>query len=71
MDNQLFQEFMSEDLIPLRAKFDDYLPVVLGIRPVTQLVFPAELPDAAVLVQQLTIGFVKNGGKASSGRVSF
>lgn len=42
-------EFMKEDVIPDRAKFDDYLSVVLGGRRASQIVLPAELPDASVL----------------------
>jgi len=40
---------MKEIVIPLRIKFDDYLPVVLGVRKVSQMVMPAELPDASIL----------------------
>lgn len=49
MDERLLREFINEPLIPLRAKFDDYLPVVFGVRRVSQIVLPAELPDAAIL----------------------
>lgn len=40
---------MAEETIPERAKFDDYLPVALGVRKASQVVMPAELPDASIL----------------------
>ncbi len=49
MDKDLLTEFMNEGVIPLRAKFDDYLSVRLGVRRASQIVVPAELPDATVL----------------------
>ena len=49
MDRELIMEFMKEDVIPDRAKFDDYLSVLLGVRRASQIVLPAELPDASVL----------------------
>ncbi len=49
MDRALLQEFMKEEVIPERAKFDDYLSVALGVRRASQIVTPAELPDASVL----------------------
>ena len=49
MDKELLMEFMKEDVIPDRAKFDDYLSVALGARRASQIVLPAELPDASVL----------------------
>ena len=36
-------------MIPMACKFGDYLPVLLDVRQVSQIVVPAELPDAAVL----------------------
>ena len=42
-------EFMAEEVIPLRTKFDDYLPVALGVRRASQIIVPAELPDASIL----------------------
>lgn len=49
MDRELLREFMANEVIPQRTKFDDYLPVVLGVRQAAQMVIPAELPDAGVL----------------------
>ncbi|HHW18792.1 MAG TPA: hypothetical protein GXX30_07810 [Firmicutes bacterium] len=49
MNPEVLKEFLNEHVIPLKTKFDDYLPVVLGIRRATQIVVPAELPDAAIL----------------------
>lgn len=49
MDKTLLQEFMAEEAIPLKTKFDDYLPVALGVRRASQIVMPAELPDASIL----------------------
>ena len=49
MDQQLYLEFMNEHVIPLRAKFDDFLPVILGLRKAAQIIMPAELPDAGIL----------------------
>ncbi len=49
MDKSLLIEFMNESVIPKRAKFDDYLPVALGVRRASQIITPAELPDASVL----------------------
>jgi hypothetical protein len=49
MDKELIMEFMKEDIIPDRVKFDDYLSVALGMRQASQIVLPAELPDASVL----------------------
>ncbi|MGI6643965.1 MAG: hypothetical protein ACOX3V_08255 [Bacillota bacterium] len=49
MDRDLLTEFMNEGVIPLRAKFDDFLSVRLGVRRASQIVVPAELPDAQVL----------------------
>lgn len=49
MDRQLLREFMTVDIIPARVKFDDYLSVALGVRRASQVVFPAELPDAMIL----------------------
>lgn len=49
MDEQLFREFMDEHVIPFRAKMDDLLPVVFGLRKAAQIVIPAELPDAGIL----------------------
>lgn len=49
MDKTLLQEFMAEEAIPMRTKFDDYLPVALGVRRASQIVMPAELPDASIL----------------------
>lgn len=49
MDKGLLKEFMAEQAIPLRAKFDDFLAVALGVRRASQFISPAELPDAAIL----------------------
>lgn len=49
MDKELLIEFMKEEVIPHRTKFDDYLSVALGVRQASQIVLPAELPDASVL----------------------
>lgn len=49
MDKELLTEFMAQEVIPLRTKFDDYLPVALGVRRASQVVVPAELPDATIL----------------------
>ncbi len=49
MDKTLLQEFMAEEAIPTKAKFDDFLPVALGVRRASQIVMPAELPDASIL----------------------
>lgn len=49
MDKELLVEFMNEGIIPERAKFDDYLTVALGVRRASQIIMPAELPDAMVL----------------------
>ncbi|MEX0974339.1 MAG: hypothetical protein WD024_03170 [Bacillota bacterium] len=40
---------MAEEAIPLKVKFDDYLPVALGVRRASQIIVPAELPDASIL----------------------
>ncbi len=40
---------MAEEVIPLKVKFDDYLPVALGVRRASQIIMPAELPDASIL----------------------
>jgi len=49
MDKGLLKEFMAEEAIPLRTKFDDYLAVALDVRRASQFISPAELPDAAIL----------------------
>jgi hypothetical protein len=49
MDKDLLKEFMAEEVIPLRTKFDDYLAVALDVRRASQFISPAELPDAAIL----------------------
>ncbi len=49
MDKALLQEFMAEEAIPTTSKFDDFLPVALGVRRVSQIIMPAELPDASIL----------------------
>lgn len=49
MDKALLQEFLAEEAIPTKAKFDDYLPVALGVRRASQIIMPAELPDASIL----------------------
>ena len=49
MEKALLKEFMAEEVIPLKTKFDDYLPVALGVRRASQIVMPAELPDASIL----------------------
>lgn len=49
MDQQMYRQFMDEHVIPLKAKLDDFLPVILGLRKAAQLVMPAELPDAGIL----------------------
>ncbi|MGI6620783.1 MAG: hypothetical protein ACOX35_04935 [Bacillota bacterium] len=49
MDRQLYRQFMDEHVIPLRAKLDDFLPVILGLRKAAQIIMPAELPDAGIL----------------------
>ena len=49
MDKTLLQEFMAEEAIPMKTKFDDYLPVALGVRRASQIIMPAELPDASIL----------------------
>lgn len=49
MDQQLYQKFLNEHVITLKAKLDDFLPVVLGARRAAQIIIPAELPDAAIL----------------------
>lgn len=41
--------FLAEPLIPLGIKLSVYLPVVLGIRQASQMVMPAQLPDAEIL----------------------
>lgn len=40
---------MAEEVIPQRTKFDDYLPVALGVRRAAQIISPAELPDSSIL----------------------
>ncbi len=45
----MYREFMDEHVIPLKARLDDFLPVVLGLRKAAQIVMPAELPDAGIL----------------------
>lgn len=49
MDKELLKEFMNEEVIPLRAKFDDFLAVALDVRRASQFISPAELPDASIL----------------------
>lgn len=49
MDKELLREFMNEQIIPERTKFDDYLAVALDVRRASQLISPAELPDASIL----------------------
>lgn len=49
MDDNILREFLDEPVIPFKAKMDDFLPVVLGVRKAAQIVMPAELPDAGIL----------------------
>ncbi len=49
MDEQVFREFMNEHVIPSRTKMDDFLPVILDLRKVAQIIMPAELPDSGIL----------------------
>jgi hypothetical protein len=49
MDRDLLKEFMAEEAIPLKTKFDDFLAVALDVRRASQFISPAELPDAAIL----------------------
>jgi len=49
IDLGVFRRFMDEDLIPDGTKFGDYLSVALGVRPASQFISPAELPDARIL----------------------
>lgn len=49
MDKSTLEAFMKEEVIPIRVKFDDYLPCVLGVRRAAQIIMPAELPDASIL----------------------
>ena len=49
MDDNILREFLDEPVIPFKAKMDDFLPVVLGVRKAGQIVMPAELPDAGIL----------------------
>jgi hypothetical protein len=49
MDYDVLKQFLKEPVIPMACKFGDYLPVLLDVRQVSQIVVPAELPDAAVL----------------------
>lgn len=46
---EAIKEFLNEELIPLKTKLDDYLPVALGIRRSAQIIMPAELPDGTIL----------------------
>jgi hypothetical protein len=59
MDKELLKEFMNEEVIPLRAKFDDYLAVALDIRRASQFISPAELPDASILGATIDDRFTK------------
>ncbi len=68
MDSKILQEFMEESAIPLGCKFDDFLPVVLGVRKASQIIVPAELPDAAILGATIDSRFrSKTEGKKSLG----
>ena len=49
MVQKLFREFMDEHVVPLRAKLDDFFPVILGARKAGQMIMPAELPDSGIL----------------------
>ena len=68
MDKALLKEFMAEEVIPLKTKFDDYLPVALGVRRASQIVIPAELPDASILGATIDDRFrQKMGGRKLPG----
>lgn len=53
MDNGLLEEFLNDKRITLKVKLEAFFSPYLGLRPMSQVTIPAELPDGLEMGQKI------------------
>ena len=53
MDKGLLDDFLKDERVPPKAKLEAFLAPYLGLRPMSQVTIPAELPDGPEMGQRI------------------